>query len=102
MRMIQLGEEYRDSISGYVGVATGIAAYLNGCVKVLLEGPLNSKGELQELWFDEQRLAPGLDGRDPGEAIRASAETRRKLIEKAPALNLAASAGGPMTLPPRS
>lgn len=57
--MVKLGKKYKDSISGFVGIATGRTVYLFGCVRVLLEGKKRKEdGSPIELWFDEQRLVP--------------------------------------------
>lgn len=55
--MIQLGEFYRDTVTGFVGVATARYEFINGCVRYQLER-LDKEGSVQELVFDEQRLAP--------------------------------------------
>lgn len=51
---VVLGHEYRDSITGVQGVATGYAIYLFGCVQIKLEGT-HDDSPFQD-WFDEQRL----------------------------------------------
>jgi len=33
-----LGQKYRDSVSGWVGVATARYEYMNGCVRIELSG----------------------------------------------------------------
>jgi hypothetical protein len=53
---IKLGKKYRDTISGFEGVATGRFEYLHGCVRYQLEAGAKDDGGLQELIFDEQRL----------------------------------------------
>lgn len=54
MTKLKLGKKYKDSISGFVGTATGVAEYLYGCRRVQLEGDKDGKPE--DFWFDEQRL----------------------------------------------
>jgi hypothetical protein len=54
MDSIELGEKYRDSITGFEGTATGLTVYLYGCRRVMLEG--GKDGEPKTEWFDEQRL----------------------------------------------
>ena len=56
--MITLGNVYKDSITGFKGVATAKTEYLNGCVSVLLvPQTLDKSGDLLEShWFDIQRL----------------------------------------------
>jgi hypothetical protein len=51
---VRLGETYRDSITGFEGVATWRAEYLHGCVRVGLEA--GKDGKVEEFVFDEQRL----------------------------------------------
>lgn len=57
--MIELGNSYKDKITGFQGVATGHVRYLTGCNQVLLAPPCDKQGQLRESqWFDEQRLDP--------------------------------------------
>jgi hypothetical protein len=59
---IELGHHYRDRISGFTGIATGVADYISGCAQVLIAPPVNDKGEWREgHWFDVQRLE-AIDG----------------------------------------
>ncbi len=51
---VQLGKRYRDSLTGFAGVATSRSEYLYGCVRVCLEKSVEGKPE--EFFFDEQRL----------------------------------------------
>jgi hypothetical protein len=51
---VALGTRYRDSITGFEGVATARYEFLYGCVRVLLEG--TKDGKPAEYTFDEQRL----------------------------------------------
>lgn len=53
---IVLGERYRDSVSGYEGVATGVAFFLHGCERVTVEQWVESAGDMRELTFDAPRL----------------------------------------------
>ena len=55
---VTLGKEYRDSISGFQGVATARTTYLHGCVRVLITPTkLKSDGDfLPDCWFDEPQL----------------------------------------------
>ncbi len=70
--MVELGEKYKDNISGFEGTAIGRAVYLHGCEQVLLVADSEENAEPVSLWFDEQRL-----------------------IDDSPAV-----AGGPQTAPP--
>ncbi len=53
-----LGKTYRDSISGYDGVAVCRSVYLYGCERVLLTPTkLKADGDfLPDCWFDEAQL----------------------------------------------
>lgn len=73
--MVQLGERYRDKITGFEGVATARSEYLYGCVRVGLEGALN--GEPKELWFDEQRLTDAPSATSGGHRPAPPARTTR-------------------------
>ncbi len=53
---VVLGERYRDTITGYEGVATAVYFFLNGCERVTLEQWIEGQGELKELTFDAPRL----------------------------------------------
>ncbi len=71
--MIKLGDEVKDSITGYVGVVVGIAEYLNGCISMLVcSSNLDSEGKEVTEWFDEQRIA------NKPEEIRATAGGTQK------------------------
>lgn len=56
---IILGEEYRDKITGFTGVATGVTFWLYACERVALQGKaLTKDGTVSEAqWFD----APGVE-----------------------------------------
>ena len=55
---IKLGESYKDSITGFSGIATAYTVHLYGCIRICLESKTkkNEDSESIELWFDEQRL----------------------------------------------
>ena len=40
---MMLGKRYRDTISGFEGIATGVFDYLYGCRRVNLEGSVDGK-----------------------------------------------------------
>lgn len=55
---VTLGKTYKDSISGFIGVATARSIYLYGCVRVLI-APIRLKDDgdfLPDCWFDEPQL----------------------------------------------
>ena len=55
--MIKLGDEVKDSITGFKGIAVARTVYLNGCISILIcAKKLNSDNKEVELWFDEQRV----------------------------------------------
>ena len=62
--MVKLGEKYRDSITGFEGIATARVTYLYGCVRVALEGT-TKPGE--SVYFDEQRLTKNSDATSGGD-----------------------------------
>lgn len=54
---VELGESYRDTVTGFTGIATARVEFLNGCVRYTLEaGGEKPNDEPKELVFDEQRL----------------------------------------------
>lgn len=55
--MVQLGQEYRDKITGFKGVATGLCTYLSGCNQALLAPKCGEDGSAKDSqWYDVQRL----------------------------------------------
>jgi len=52
---VTLGEKYRDSITGFEGVATARYEFLHGCVRYCLEKG-DKDGKQSEAVFDEQRI----------------------------------------------
>ena len=56
--MIKLGDKVRDRISGFEGIATGTAEYLNGCKRILIEPTnLDEDGKLlKSVWFDDVQV----------------------------------------------
>jgi len=52
----QLGKRYRDTISGFEGVATGRFEYLHGCIRWQLSGTTN--GNPESFVFDEPQIMP--------------------------------------------
>lgn len=57
MVKVYLGDEVKDSISGFKGIVTGRAEYLTGCVQIQVveRNPQVGKQPV-ECWIDEQRL----------------------------------------------
>ena len=55
--MIKLGEEVRDSVTGFEGITMARAEYLNGCISYqVLSRVLKDGVPMRPEWFDEQRL----------------------------------------------
>lgn len=79
--MINLGDEAKDTITGFKGVVTGKGEYLNGCVRYLIQ-PKKLKDEkiIEAEWIDEQQ-------------IKVTKVATKKRIKKKP--------GGPSTNPPK-
>ena len=55
--MISLGEEVRDKVTGYVGIACGRALYLSGQESIGVQAKMDQNGQISNLrWFDEKLL----------------------------------------------
>ena len=55
--MIELGEEVRDTITGFKGVAVSRNEWLNGCVRYAVQGKVDKDGKVpKEEWIDEKQL----------------------------------------------
>lgn len=67
---VVLGQAYRDTISGFEGVAIAKTDWLHGCVRVSLEGPMVD-GKEQAFTFDEQRLVDVATSEPPLATARA-------------------------------
>lgn len=52
---ITLGKKYRDTVSGYTGIATARYEYLNGCIRYELSGA-DKDGKPEHFVFDEQQI----------------------------------------------
>lgn len=51
-----LGFTFRDSVTGFEGVATGHVEYITGCDQLLLVPSVDENGKLRDSnWFDTQR-----------------------------------------------
>ena len=54
--MIKFGKTYQDTITGFIGVATGHCEYITGCAQALLAPKVDSTGARREpQWFDVDR-----------------------------------------------
>lgn len=55
--MVKLGDEVKDEVSGFQGIAVARTEYLNGCVQFEVQPKVNEKMELPDSCFiDEQQL----------------------------------------------
>jgi hypothetical protein len=55
---VELGQEVKDSITGFFGLATGRVEYITGCNQVLVQPQCKPDGEyIENRWFDEDRLS---------------------------------------------
>lgn len=55
--MIQLGQQVRDKVSGFTGIATSRVEYLNGCVQYAIRPRVEADGKFPEAhYFDEEQL----------------------------------------------
>jgi hypothetical protein len=64
---IQLGQRYRDRVTGLTGIVTGRCEYLNGCIQWLVKPPLDKDGKSRDgEWIDEGQLAYVDDGLSQG------------------------------------
>jgi hypothetical protein len=45
---VKLGSKYRDTLTGFVGIAICQTAWFNGCDRVSLQPPVDANGKLQK------------------------------------------------------
>lgn len=105
---VQLGTKYKDTISGFEGVATGRYDYHNGCQRVTLSGS-DKDGCPKDYTFDVQQLVDVETGKAADDVLTKAA---KKLVKgfneaaEAAAATLktkkAARVGGPRSTPSRS
>lgn len=57
MDQIKLGDEVRDTVSGFKGIAIGRTIFLQGCARVGVQPKVGKDGKLPDaVWFDEPQL----------------------------------------------
>lgn len=57
MANIKLGDEVKDTVSGFQGIALLRHSYLQGCDRICIQPPVNKDGELPKTaTFDEPSL----------------------------------------------
>jgi hypothetical protein len=90
---MKLGQRIKDKVSGFTGIAVSRTEFLNGCVRISIQPPLDKEGKLpDEKWFDIQQLeiidegisVASKDTGGPGstkipQGLRCSVPTSRKL-----------------------
>jgi len=55
--VLKLGDMVIDTITGFRGIATGRAQFINGCVQFAVTAPIDKDGKpIEAPWIDEQRL----------------------------------------------
>jgi len=55
--MINLGDEVRDMVTSFKGVAVARHSYLQGCDRIAIQPPVDKEGKLPEIQvFDEPQL----------------------------------------------
>lgn len=55
--MITLGQQVRDKVTGFTGIATTRIQYLNGCIQYGVKPRIGEDGKLRESeYFDEAQL----------------------------------------------
>lgn len=73
--MIKLGQQVRDVVTGYEGIAVAKVEYINGCVQFAVQ-PKATDGKLPESnYIDHQRLetigaGPAMPSSDTGGVMR--------------------------------
>lgn len=54
---VELGDEVKDLVSGFRGIATASSSYLNGCDRIHVQPPIKKDGKHPDgLWVDEPQL----------------------------------------------
>jgi hypothetical protein len=53
---VKLGRKYRDTVSGFVGIATAVSAHISGPDQICLT-PVGAPSEIKpDVWLDESRI----------------------------------------------
>jgi len=54
---VKLGDEVKDLVSGFKGIAFGITTFLNGCARIAIQPKVGKDGKMPEdKWIDEPQL----------------------------------------------
>ena len=60
---VELGKRYKDSITGFEGIAMARTWFYNGCIRVGLQGPPTPAGEIPDYqWVDISQLGEEVEG----------------------------------------
>ena len=54
--MIKLGDKVKDRVSGFVGIATARAEWLNRCIRINITAQTLKDGKSVDEWFDEDNV----------------------------------------------
>ena len=82
---LKLGATYKDQITGFEGVASGIVKYMTGCDQVLLAPQARDGVKLDAHWFDKPRVI-----RMPGKIIKVHVSPGQSVLRGAPLIVLEA------------
>jgi hypothetical protein len=54
---VELGDKVVDTVSGFSGIAVGVAVFLNGCARIMVQPKVDKEGKYPDaVWFDEPQL----------------------------------------------
>ncbi len=54
---IELGDEVKDIVSGFTGIATARTEFLNGCIRISIDPPVDKEGKpVEGKWFDQEQI----------------------------------------------
>ena len=74
--MIDLGKMVRDRVSGFEGIVIARTQWLNGCVRITVQGPVDKEGKFTEpQTIDEPQLEVLGDGVEVPEAAATSRQS---------------------------
>lgn len=88
MDKFKLGAKVKDKVSGIEGIAVARAEFINGCVKYVVQPPVDKDGKwVEDRWFDEESLeqiGEGIEMKSkptggPNEGYRSSQTGKPKL-----------------------
>lgn len=87
MNDLKLGNQYKDSVTGVVGVATAYCMYLNGCISIeITPNKLKNGLPVGHSWVDIQQLI--------------ALKQKEKPVSKKTRIHHYRGGGGPGNIPP--